>query len=147
MLRHPATLRVRDVLVALTLALALSACGDDDTEADTTEAPAGSTSTTATTAKAPDYGTGGGDASGAPGTIVAADFTLSDLTVEPGAEVVLDNQDSVAHTATADDGAFDLGEVAAGETSGPATAPDEPGDYGFHCEIHPDMTATLTVEG
>ena len=145
--RHPATLRARGVLVALTLVLALSACGDDgDTEADTGEAPAGSTTTAPTTA-APGYGTGGGDASGAAGTIVAADFTLSDLTVAPGADVVFENQDSVAHTATADDGAFDLGEVAPSETSDPVAAPEEAGDYGFHCEIHPDMTATLTVEG
>jgi plastocyanin len=142
--RHPATLRARGVLVALTLVLALFACGgDDDTEA-VTEEPAGSTTTTAAD---PGYGTGGGDASGAPGTIVAADFALSDVTVAPGADVVFENQDSVTHTATADDGAFDLGEVAPGDTSDPAAAPEETGDYGFHCEIHPDMTATLTVEG
>ena len=51
------------------------------------------------------------------------------------------------HTATADGGEFDLGPVEPGETSPPGTAPDEPGDYPFHCEIHPNMTATLTVEG
>ena len=147
MLRHPDTHRTRAALAAVALVLALSACGDDDgTDADagTTEAPADNTTTTAA---APGYGGGGGDASGEPGTIVAADFSLSDLTVEPGAEVVFDNQDSVTHTATADDGAFDFGEVAAGETSDPLAVPEEPGDYGFHCEIHSDMTATLTVEG
>jgi len=141
--RHPATLRARGVLVAFTLVLVLSSCGDDDdTEADTGDAGA-----TSTTAAAPDDGSDGGDASGAPGTIVAADFALSDLTVAPGADLVLENQDSVAHTATADDGAFDLGEVAPSETSDAVAAPEEAGDYGFHCEIHPDMTATLTVEG
>jgi plastocyanin len=59
----------------------------------------------------------------------------------------LKNEGEAPHTATADGGEFDLGTVEAGETSEPGTAPDAPGSYPFHCEIHPNMTATLTVEG
>ena len=84
---------------------------------------------------------------GEAGTIVAQDFSLTDLTVAPGEEIVLRNDGDATHTATADDGSFDLGEVAGGETSDPVTAPEEPGSYPFHCQIHASMTATLTVEG
>ena len=119
------------VAVAL-LVLGAAACGDDDE-------PTGTAS--------PDPTEAGDGGEAAAGTIVAVDFSLTDVTVAPGEEIVLDNQGSAPHTATADDGAFDLGQVSAGGTSEPVSAPDEPGAYPFHCEIHPDMTATLTVEG
>ena len=121
------------VLAVGSLTLGAAACSDDD--------DAGS-DTTDTTAAETD-----GDGAPAAGTIVAADFSLTDLTVAPGEEVVLDNTGSAPHTATADDGAFDTGQVSGGDTSDPVAAPDEPGSYAFHCEVHPDMTATLTVEG
>jgi plastocyanin len=118
-----------------------AACGSDDTSA-----PAGDTA--AGTPSGDDYGgPDGAPEEGTGGTIVAEDFSLTDLTVAPGAEIVLQNDGAAPHTATADDGAFDLGEVAGGETSAPGTAPTTPGAYPFHCEIHDRMTATLTVEG
>ena len=125
----------------LLLTLGLAACGGDD---DT------GTGGTTTEAQGNDYGSGdsGGDAGEAGEyVVVAKDFSLTDLTVEPGEEFTLDNQGENTHTLTADDGAFDSGEVAAGTQSDPLTPPDEPGEYGFHCEIHSSMTATLTVEG
>lgn len=117
------------------LLLGAAACGsDDDAEAEST-----------TTTAAPEGDDGGATAEG--DEIVAADFSLTDLTVAPGAEIVLANEGSAPHTATADDGSFDSGQVAGGETSDPITAPEQPGAYPFHCEIHGSMTATLTVEG
>ena len=126
--RHRTALALASLLLLGTIATACSS--DDDPSADdtTTTAPA-------------DGGSGEEE-----GTIVAEDFSLTDLTVAPGAEIYLQNDGEATHTATADDDLFDLGEVAAGETSDPGTAPTTPGDYAFHCEIHPDMTATLTVE-
>ena len=137
---HPRLLLAAALSVAFTLGAA--ACGDDEPDAS------GDAGTTSTAGDAqPDYGgPGDGESKGEKGTIVAADFSLTDLTVAPGEEIVLRNDGETAHTATADDGEFDLGEVAASETSEPQTAPDEPGEYGFHCEIHENMTATLTVE-
>jgi plastocyanin len=71
----------------------------------------------------------------------------NDLTVGPGEEFVFDNQSGSTHTLTADKGEFDSDRVSGGSQSDPLTAPDEPGDYSFHCEIHSSMTGTLTVEG
>jgi plastocyanin len=128
------------VTLSLACALGAAACGDDEPDA------AGS-GTTAPDAGGGDYGGGaGGSEEGKEGTIVAKDFSLSDLTVAPGEEIYLKNEGGTTHSATADEGEFDLGAVKEGETSEPGTAPDEPGEYAFHCEFHDSMTATLTVE-
>lgn len=87
-------------------------------------------------------GAGGGGQAGA--TLGIQDFTFSDTSVAPGGQVVVDNGDSATHTVTADDGEFDSGEVPGGSTS-TFQAPGEAGSYDFACEIHPDMTGTLTV--
>jgi plastocyanin len=131
-------------LIVVVLALGLAACGDDDGGGT-----AASSTSAADTSGTDGYGTttGGGAAAGTDGTIVAKDFSLTDLTVKPGDPIRLENQGGTTHTATADDGEFDLGRVGPGDTSDDGTAPDEPGSYAFHCEIHPSMTATLTVEG
>lgn len=120
----------RGGLAALAAALVLGGCGGDDD---------GSAMTGGTAA------TGGS----APEAIEIADFAYAPetITVPAGTELRWTNDDGAPHTATADDGSFDLGEVAGGETSDPVTAPEEPGSYPFHCEIHASMTATLTVEG
>ena len=130
------------------LVVGVAACGgDDDTQA---KGDGGTTSTTVDDSGGGqyDYGdTTGGDTSAEAGTIVAVDFSLSDTTVAPGAEIVLKNNGSQKHTATSDeDGLFDL-RADPGKSSEKGTAPDQPGDYTFHCEIHSSMTATLTVEG
>ncbi len=76
-------------------------------------------------------------------------ITISDFAfqvpgpVPPGAEVTVVNEDSSYHTVTADDGTFDVG-ARQGEPV-TFTAPEQPGDYPFHCTPHPNMTATLVV--
>ena len=133
-------------LLAIVLVVGVTGCGDDE-EPEATGAGPTTTSDGGSTGDIDYGGTTGGGTDAAEGTIVAADFSLTDLTVAPGDPIVLKNEGEAPHTATADDGAFDLGEVEGGDTSEPQTAPSEPGDYAFHCEIHPDMKATLTVEG
>lgn len=89
---------------------------------------------------------------GPPTSLSAEDplITISDFeysltgTFEPGATITIYNEDNVGHTVTSDtDGQFDA-VVGAGETI-TFTAPDEPGDYPFHCTPHPQMVSTLTV--
>ncbi|HEX6568341.1 MAG TPA: cupredoxin domain-containing protein [Acidimicrobiales bacterium] len=113
--------------LALTLLVASAACGDDDddTSSDTTES-------------------GGGGGGGADATVEIVEFQYSDVTVPAGGTIEVINSSGATHTFTADDGEFDE-EVGDGETV-TVDAPAEAGDYPFHCEIHPSMTATLTVE-
>jgi plastocyanin len=109
-------------------ALLLGACGDDDDDdssSDTTEAS--------------DSGSGGGDA-----TLDVTSFDFSDVSAPAGGTLEVINESGGAHTVTADDGEFDV-ELPDGETVD-VPVPSEPGSYGFHCEIHPSMTATLTAE-
>lgn len=117
-------------------------------EPDDSPAPAASTPTTSAGAVSGSYGTaddaGAGSGPDGGATLEIRDFSFSATSVAPGGQVTVDNSDGAPHTVTAEDGAFDSGEVSGG---GAATfaAPGEPGTYDFACEIHPDMTGTLTV--
>jgi plastocyanin len=67
------------------------------------------------------------------------------ITVSPGAQVTIKNDDSAEHSVTSDTaGKFNV-EVE-GKEQGTLTAPTEPGEYAFHCTYHPSMHGTLTVK-
>jgi plastocyanin len=72
-------------------------------------------------------------------------FDPPNATVAPGTSVTWVNDDQVPHTATANDGAFDSGTLQPGQSY--SFAFDKPGTYTYHCNIHPDMTATVSVSG
>ena len=81
----------------------------------------------------------------------SADITIKDFeftsikAVQAGATVTVHNDGPSEHTVTDDgEGGFDV-TVPAGEDA-TFTAPDTAGAYKFHCSIHPQMKATLTVE-
>lgn len=63
--------------------------------------------------------------------------------VAPSSQVVWDNEDTAAHTATADDSSFDTG-IIQPASSGSATVPAQ-GTVPYFCTIHPFMRATLQV--
>ena len=72
-------------------------------------------------------------------------FSPASLTVKPGAGVTVTNQDSTAHTATADDGqSFDTGTLDQGASQ--TISVSKPGSYPYHCSIHPFMHGTLVVK-
>ncbi len=94
-----------------------------------------------------DTGGGGTPAATTGATTIAIKdfaFTPADLTVAPGAKITVTNSDTVVHTVTANDKAFDTGNIAGGQT-GEFTAPTTPGKYPFRCTPHQFMTGTLTV--
>ncbi len=73
-------------------------------------------------------------------------FSPDTLTVMPGATVTVTNQDEVAHTVTADKGAFSTGDILPSQSK-TFTAPSTPGTYAYMCSIHQYMTGTLNVSG
>jgi plastocyanin len=95
----------------------------------------------------PDSNNGAGSSVGgtASATITIKDFAYTTPTsVAPGAKINVKNEDSLAHTVTADSGnAFD-DQANPGNSS--FTAPSEPGSYPFHCTFHPEMHGTLVVK-
>jgi len=71
------------------------------------------------------------------------------ITVKPGTEVIFVNRDPAKHTVTADNGQFDSGDIAAGESY--TLKLDQPGTYPYFCAFHGDkggvdMSWTIVVE-
>jgi plastocyanin len=72
-------------------------------------------------------------------------FSPSSLRAQKGAGIKVANDDSAAHTVTADDGhSFDSGTVDPGAST-TIRAPAA-GTYSYHCTIHPFMKGKLVVE-
>jgi plastocyanin len=113
--------RLLAALAAVALAVGLAACGDDD-----------------------DAGGGDGGGGAAAGTLEITEFQFTDVSAPAGGSLEVVNSSGAGHTVTADDGEFDE-DVGDGETV-EVPVPAEPGEYPFHCEIHPNMKATLTAE-
>jgi len=111
--------------LALVLVTALGACGGDDN--------GGSSGTGASNVKA--------DA-----TMDITSFSYKDVTLPAGGTLALKNTSGATHTFTPDnEGDFKQTDVNDGETV-TVKAPTEPGEYKFHCAIHPNMTGTMTVQ-
>ena len=60
----------------------------------------------------------------------------------PGSQVAWTNNDTVQHTATADDGSFDTGFINPGQKA--SVTVTNAGTIKYHCSIHPWMIAILT---
>lgn len=76
-------------------------------------------------------------------TIQGMAFSPASLTVKVGDKVTWTNQDSVGHSATADDNSFDTGVLANGQSG--STTFGKAGTYTYHCSVHPGMKATIVV--
>ena len=136
----------------------VAGCAGDDTGGS---ASGGEPATTTTVAPATtqdggtgggrgDYGGGGGGGSGGQagsGAVRIADFAFApdSSSVKVGDSVKWTNQGSATHTVTADDGAFDSGNLAGGKAF--SFTFDQAGTYAYHCNIHQSMTGTVTVTG
>ncbi len=75
--------------------------------------------------------------------IAGFQFGPAEAEVAVGSTVTWTNFDGATHTATADDGTFDSGDIEAGEEF--SFIFEEPGTFSYACEIHPDMVGTITV--
>jgi plastocyanin len=71
-------------------------------------------------------------------------FMPASLNVAAGSSVTwTNNQGSVPHTVTADDGSFDSGRLAGGQTF--SMTFNTAGTIAYHCNIHPNMHGTIVV--
>lgn len=87
----------------------------------------------------------GGTAGGAPAvTIANFAFGPTALQVAAGTTVTWTNNDSAAHTVTADDGSFDSGNLAPGQSF--TFTFDQSGSFTYHCSYHPNMVASIVVQ-
>jgi LPXTG-motif cell wall-anchored protein len=79
-------------------------------------------------------------------TVTVRDFEFAPkaITVNVGDTVTWSNSGPTDHTATANDGSFDTGLLAKGE-SGSHTF-DQAGTFSYFCQPHPFMKATITVQ-
>lgn len=71
-------------------------------------------------------------------------FAPTEITVAVGDAVTWVHDGRITHTATAEDGSFDSGDLAAGDTF--TETFDEAGTYPFFCRFHGSMRGTVTVE-
>jgi plastocyanin len=124
---------ISSLAVVAAVALFLSGCGGSNSSSGST-----STSTSAS------HPTSGGTSSSAV-KISNFKFVPASVTAKQGAGVSVTNNDSTAHTATADDGkSFDTGDINPGSSATITVA--KAGSYPYHCSIHPFMHGTLTVK-
>ena len=125
---------------AMCLAAALAtACGgsSNSTESQSGTATATASGSEATSAPRP---------SASAATITIASMNYGEpVTVPPGAQIAIKNNDSVEHSVTSDTAGKFTVDVD-GNEQGTLTAPSEPGEYAFHCKYHPSMHGTLIVK-
>jgi plastocyanin len=76
-------------------------------------------------------------------TIRDFEFAPGSVTIDAGDTVTWNNQGPTGHSATADDGSFDTGILADGE-SGSHTF-SQAGTFSYFCTPHPNMRGTITV--
>ncbi len=80
-------------------------------------------------------------------TVVVANlaFDPAQITISTGTTVSWINEDSVPHTVTSTDGAFDSGVFDPGANF--TWSFDQPGSFPYVCQLHPQMQGTVIVEG
>jgi plastocyanin len=128
--------------VVCLVAVLAAACGSSGTSTY------GAASTSASTSAGP-YATAAPaspatEASAAKITIAGNSFG-DPITVPPGAQISVTNNDSAKHSVTSDTaGVFDVD--IAGNADGAFSAPTQPGEYPFHCTYHPSMHGVLIVQ-
>lgn len=77
-------------------------------------------------------------------TIGQKGFNPIILTVNEGTEVTFINNNTVSHTVTAENRAFDSGEIKPGQSF--SYTFNENGTYKFYCRYHPEEKGQITVK-
>jgi plastocyanin len=121
----PRARRLVAASLAVFLVTALGACGDDDDSGN-------------------DNANSGQEAPDADATLDVTGISYSDVSAPAGGTLAIVNTSGVGHTFTSDEAGLD--ESYGSDETITVDVPSDPGEYPFHCEIHSNMKATLTVE-
>ena len=70
-------------------------------------------------------------------------FEPANLTINAGDSVEFINEDGAPHTATADNGSFDTGNLGRGQKA--TLTFSTAGTYSYFCAVHPSMKGSITV--
>jgi plastocyanin len=143
MRNKPQSRKVVLVPFLATCALALASCGGGGSS-DETQAEEPSATSESTTTEPAESGAGGEHLERSV-KVDIADFAYDPdpVRVQAGGKVIWLNEDSAAHTATADDGSFETGEIDEGKLKSESFK--QPGTFTYHCRIHPQMKGTIEV--
>lgn len=81
----------------------------------------------------------------APNTVIIKNFAFSPKPVrlKAGSALTVVNDDGITHTLTADNGAFDTGDLGGGQRG--SVTVDRAGTFPYHCTIHTFMHGTADV--
>jgi plastocyanin len=135
--------RALGAVVCLVAVLA-AACGSSGTSTYGAASTSASTSTSAGAYATAAPASPATEASAANITIASNSFG-DPITVPPGTQISVTNNDSAEHSVTSDTaGKFDT--HVGGNADASFTAPTEPGEYPFHCTYHPSMHGVLIVQ-
>jgi plastocyanin len=115
--------RIGVLLTAVTAAVALTGCSGGGSAPQSTDSKS--------------------TARGTAITISGFAFSPATLEVKAGQQVTVTNEDSAAHTLTADDGSFDSKDLAKGQSY--TFTAGKPGTYSYLCDIHQYMKGTIKV--
>jgi plastocyanin len=123
-------MRLSRLVISLAIVVFVTACGGSSNDDSTPATPQPSK---------PASSTGGADTV----TIQNFKFGPATLNVKTGAKVTVTNSDSTTHTATADGGAFDTGDLDPGSSK--TITLSKAGTYAYHCTIHTFMKGTIVA--
>jgi plastocyanin len=131
MVRPATTMRrlVGPLLLVAAVAIIAASCNGTGPSAYGASASTAATTTAATATNA--------------ATIKGFSFQPEVLKVKVGAKVTWTNDDTVAHTVTADTNSFASGNLQPGGSF--SFTFTRPGTYAYHCSIHPSMHGSVVV--
>lgn len=136
-------MRLRAALAAVLVgaAVLLTACGGGGSAGSSTGDQSATTSAAESSASEP---APSGEAARAEKVeIVEFAYGPDPVVVQVGGKVTWINQDTAAHTATADDGSFDTGILEQGKLKSETFK--QAGTFTYFCEVHPTMHGTVEV--
>ena len=118
------------ILAIATLLVAMTGCGSSSspTNPSSTPSPSGSNVSIVVGAS----------------TLTTTAYSPNPITVTRGSSVTWVNNDTVTHTATANDNSWDSGPIAPRASFSRTFAAS--GTFAYRCTIHPGMIATVTVQ-